>query len=119
MHYIVDFKINIITANFKLRLASNDISPKTLEYFSFEVIQILQQNLAPFFVSILKTFASALEDCRVFWDKTPADLENNIEYHKQTLHNYINKFVADIIDRDKVMQLGDDISQTVDRSFLG
>lgn len=59
-----------------------------------------------------------MENHYAFWDKTLANLENNIEYDKQAPHNYINHPKTFTIDGDEVMLLGDDILQTAHRSFL-
>ncbi len=115
---IVDSEMDIITANPGLRLVSNDVNPEALEHFSFEAIQILQENLAPFLVSILKPSADIVEDHCALWDKTPANLENNIEYDEQAPHNHRINPKAVTIDGDEVMPLGDDMSQTADRSLL-
>ncbi len=82
--------MNIITANPGLWLANNDIHSETFEYFLFEAIQILQENLALFLVSILKTSANVVEDRCAYWGKTLADRENNIKYDEQVLHNHTN-----------------------------
>lgn len=110
--------MDIITANSGLRLARNDVNSEALEHFLFEAIQTLQENSAPFPVSILNTSARAVKDRRTLWGKTPTDLENNIEYDKQVPHNYIKKPEADIVDRDEMMPLGNDMPQTADKSLL-
>ncbi len=78
--YIVDSETDIITIHPELRLASNNVNVKALEHFLFEAIQMLKENSALFLISILKTSVGAIEDRRIFWGKTSADLENNIEY---------------------------------------
>lgn len=110
--------MDIITANPGLRLARNDVNPEAFEHFLFEAIQTLQKHSAFFLISILKTFVGAVEDRRTFWGKTLADLENNIKYDKQAPHNHINNPEADIVDGDKVMPLGNNMSQTANRSLL-
>lgn len=59
-----------------------------------------------------------MKDCCVFQDKTPINLENNIEYDKQAFHNNINNFEADIVDRDEVMLLENNMPQIVDKTLL-
>lgn len=56
--------------------------------------------------------------CCALWDKTPIDLENNIQYDKQVPHNHINNPKADAVDRNEVMSLKNNMLQTVDRSLL-
>ncbi len=115
---IVDSKMDIITANPRLSLVSNDINSEALEHFLFEAIQMLQENSAPFLVSILKTSTSTVENYCALWGKTFTDLENNIEYNKQALHNHINNPKAITVDGDEMMPLGDNMLQTSDRSLL-
>lgn len=115
---IVDSKIDIIIANPKFSFASNNIDLKTLEYFLFEVILTLYQNLVSFLDLILKTSASTMEDHCFFWNKPSADLENNIEYDKQALHNHVNNPNAVIVDGNVIMLLGDNIFQSADRFFI-
>ena len=59
-----------------------------------------------------------MEDPCALWDKTLADLENNIEYDKQALHNHINNPKVVTVNGNEVMLLGDNISQTADWSLL-
>lgn len=107
--YRVDSKIDIITANLRLRLASNDVNLEPFEYFLFKTIQMLQKNSAPFLVSILKTSASIIKNYGILQGKTSTDLKNNIKYDKQAPHNHINNLEMIIVDRDKVIPLKDNI----------
>lgn len=51
---IVDAEMEAITSNPRLRLASDDINPVTLNEFTFDVVDKLQHTSAPFFSSLLK-----------------------------------------------------------------
>lgn len=93
--YIINSKIDIITTKPKLKLASNDVNVKVFEHFLVEVIQTLQNNLAFFLVSILKTFTSAIDNYSTLGSKTLTDLENNIKYNKQAFNNHINTLKLD------------------------
>lgn len=59
-----------------------------------------------------------MKDCCVFWGKISTNLENNIEYDKQAFHNNINNFEADIVHRDEVMPLRDNMPQIADKTLL-
>lgn len=115
---IVDSEIDIISTNPGLRLVSNEVNPDAFKYFLFEAIQRIQENSAPFFVSILKTSAGIVENRCALWDKTPADLENNIEHEKQDPHNRTNNPQTDTVDGDEVMPLGDDMPRIANRPLL-
>lgn len=55
--YIVDFEIDLITANYGFKLISNDVNLDAFNQFSFNAIQKLYENFASFLASILKTSA--------------------------------------------------------------
>ena len=74
---IIDTKMDVITANPKLRLASNNINPDAL-HFSFAGIHKIQKICTLFLVSILETSAG-MGDCRAIWCKTITDQRTDIE----------------------------------------
>lgn len=54
---IVDAEIEAITSNYRLRLASTDVNPTTLNKFTFETLDRIQQTSAPFLSFLLKITA--------------------------------------------------------------
>lgn len=69
-------------------------------------------------VLVLRITANVVQNCYTLWDKTSAKLENNIQYDKLAPHNYINNPKVVIVDKDKMISLGDNMFQFADRSFL-
>ena len=65
-------EIEAITSNYRLRLASIDVNPTTLDEFTFKTLDKIQQTSAPFLLFLLKIVAEA-GDHRTIWDKTPAN----------------------------------------------
>lgn len=59
-----------------------------------------------------------MKDYHTFWDKSPADLENNIEYNEQVPYNHINYPKTVTKNWDEVIPLENNMPQIVDRSLL-
>lgn len=117
--YIVDIKIDTISANLELKLASNNINSDVFEDFMFKNIGELQANSAPFLVFLMKTSIS-VRDRWVIWDKTPADLDLNNDYK---LNNNINGSddVDSNVDPEKsgeVIPLGDNMPYIADYPII-
>ena len=84
---IVNAKMEAITSNYRLRLASTDVNPATLDKFTFETLDRIQQTSAPFLSFLLK-IATGAGDRRTIWGKTPADLECNARSSSKSLSEY-------------------------------
>ena len=65
---IVDAEMEAITSNYRLRLASTDVNPATLDKFTFKTLDRIQQISAPFLSFLLKIAAGA-GDRRTIWIK--------------------------------------------------
>ncbi len=76
---IVDIEMDAIFANLKLRLASDNINPDTLEDFLFKNIEELEANSTPFLVSLIK-ISAGIRDRQAIWGRTLANLDPNNDH---------------------------------------
>lgn len=112
---IVDVEMEAITSNSRLRLASDNINPVTLDEFTFDAVDRLQHISAPFLSSLLK-ISAGVADLRIVWGKTPADLVTNPELSSEETSD---DFRADSGYEDGVIALRDNMSHTMDVPRLG
>ena len=114
---IIDTKIDVITANPKLQLASNDINPDAF-HFLFAGIYKIQKICALFLVSILKTFAT-VRDCRALWCKTIADQRTNIEdQDSENSKDLVDESDTDPIETRELLLLQNNIPRIANKSLI-
>lgn len=115
--YIIDTKMNVITVNPKLRLASNDINSDTF-YFSFTDIHKLQKTCAPFLVLILE-ISAGVGDCHAIWCKTIADQRTDIEdQDSENSEDLIDESNIDLTETRKLLPLQDNIPHIANKSLI-
>ena len=76
-----------ITSNYRLRLASTDVNLATLDEFTFETLDRIQQTSA-LFLSFLLKIAAGARDRHTIWGKILVDLKCNARSSSESLSEY-------------------------------